>query len=94
MKITTQKLHKIIQGEIKTLSSKYAPSQKVDRTTYDLLAFKGFIGVCSSQYINQICKALDDAGVLYDDRGLSKQFVRVPVMQTKAHLDALLSLSI
>ena len=81
-KLTTQKLHKAIQSKIQVKSSLYRPSQKIDRTTYDVTTqFKGFYGVMSGQFINEICQALDDANIQYDGSAKDRGFVKVPKFQ-------------
>ena len=54
MKVTTQKIHKVLQAETGNLSSKYAPSQKIDRRGYDVsTAFKGIYLISPDYSRNQ-----------------------------------------
>jgi len=77
-KITTQKLHKVIQAKLALLSSKYSVSQQVDRTTYNLYTkMKGVYGVFSTKYLKEICEALDGAGIKYDNEKFERGFVVV-----------------
>ena len=77
-KLTTQKLHKVIQSKLGVKSSKYSPSQRINRTTYDVSTlFKGFYGVMSSSHIDEICEALDESGIRYNAEGKARGFVEV-----------------
>lgn len=81
-KITPQKIHAIIRKKTGQLSSKYSPSQRIDRTTYDVHnRMKYMLGIMSSKYINEICEALDEAGIAYDDSGKGKGFVTLMRIQ-------------
>ena len=79
--LTIQKLHKIIRDNVGILSSKYAPSQKIDRTTYDVKEFKGFFGVMSSNHINEIVAALEANGLHVDASTSERQFIKIPKNQ-------------
>jgi hypothetical protein len=69
-RLTPQKLHKVIQAKIGVLSSKWAPSQRIDRNTYDVcVSFRDFIGVMarSEEMILAILEACKEAGfAIYD----------------------------
>ena len=81
-KITPQKLHTVIRNKIGQLSSKYSPSQKIDRTTYDLYnGFKNHLGIMSGKYINEICEALTEAGIKYNDSKIDKGYILVDKWQ-------------
>jgi hypothetical protein len=70
-KLTTQKLHKVIQAAIGVKSSLHSPSQRISRSTYDLCSmFKGFYTVISANYMSEIKEALTAAEIAfqYDDR--------------------------
>lgn len=84
-KLTTQRLHSVIQAGTGVLSSKYSPSQRIDRTTYDVnTMLKGVYGVMSSKNIKQIAEVLRAAGIQFDDGEIAKGFVKVPVWQESA----------
>lgn len=83
VRITAQKIHKTIQNRIGVLSSKYSPSQRIDRRTYDLCCgVHGKFGVMSVKYINEICKALDEAGIQYDDKMKDRKLIVISQFQT------------
>lgn len=81
-KLTTQKLHKVIQEKINVLSSFYSVSQKINRQTYDVYTgFKGVYGIVSADYLNEICEALNEAGIKYDDSQIERGFIKVKKFQ-------------
>lgn len=81
-KLTTQKLHKVIQEKINTLSSFYSVSQKINRQTYSIYTgFKGVYGIVSADYLNEICEALDDAGIKYDNSEIERGFIKIRKFQ-------------
>ena len=77
MAIATQKLHKIIQNGIGALSSKYSISQSIDRTTYDVRKYNGFIGVMSGKYINEIAEILKNEGLNIDASSVDRGFIKI-----------------
>lgn len=83
MKITTQKLHKVIQEEVNTLSSLYSPSQKINRNTYDIYIGGNFYGIMTRDcsLMPGICKSLDAAGIKYDDSEINKGFIKLKKFQ-------------
>lgn len=81
-KLTTQRLHSVIQASTGVLSSQYSPTQRIDRITYDIhTRIKGVYGVLSAKHIEQIAEALRAAGIQFDDSEISKGFVKIPVWQ-------------
>ncbi len=82
MKITTQKIHKIIQNKINVKSSKYSPSQKIDRTSYDLFTkIKGMYGIMSHKYIREIADALIESGLCIDCTDIDRGFIKMKSFQ-------------
>jgi len=80
MKLTTQKLHKIIQDKIGVKSSEYSISRKINRSTYDITtAFKNFYGVMVSGNVDLqlIITALVDAQIKFDDSEKERGFIKV-----------------
>lgn len=81
-KLTTQRLHKVIQEKINVLSSFYSVSQRINRTTYSVnTSLKGVYGVFSTSYLNEICEALDEAGIQYDNSQIERGFIKVRKFQ-------------
>ena len=82
-KLTTAKLHKIIQKEIGVLSSKYSPSQRINRTTYDVnpRLIKGFYVVFSTTHLESIIDSVKESGIRFDDTQKQKGFIKIPVIQ-------------
>ena len=81
-RLTTQKLHSIIQKRINKLSTKYSVSEKINRTTYDVCTrLRGTYGVMSSSYLPEIIEALKSAGIEFDDSCKDRGFIKVPVRQ-------------
>ena len=82
-KLTANKIHAVIRKEIGQASSKYAPSQKIDRSTYTInSAYQGVFGMLTTQnYIEQICSALDNAGIKYDATKKDKGMLLIPRAQ-------------
>lgn len=84
-RLTTQRLHRIIQGAIGKKSSKYSPSQRIDRQTYDVhTKAKGVYGVMSGEHIHEIAKVLDEAGISYDGSTIDRGFLTIPIKQVSA----------
>jgi hypothetical protein len=75
---TVNKIHKIIRDHVGVLSSKYSPSQKINRQTYDVKEFKGIFCVMSSSVmIIQIALALKISGFKLDESTINRGFVKV-----------------
>lgn len=77
MIITTQKLHKLIQNGIGVLSSKYSISQRIDRATYDVRKYNGFIGIMSAKHINEIVEILKNDGLNIDATNVDRGFIKI-----------------
>ena len=81
-KLTTQKLHSIIRGGINKKCSKYSVSQKINRTSYSLYTrMRGIYGIMSGQFINEIAEALTRAGIVFDDLGIDRGWIKVKIKQ-------------
>ena len=81
-KLTTTKLHSIIRKATGNKCSKFSPSQKIDRTTYDInTMFKGFYGIISGQNIIAIRDAVKEAGLVFDESEISRGFIKVKKFQ-------------
>lgn len=75
---TVNKIHKIIRDHVGVLSSKYAPSQKINRQTYDVKEFKGVFCVMSGNaMIQEIATALKNSGLNLDESTIDRSFVKV-----------------
>jgi hypothetical protein len=80
--LSTQRLHGIIRKAIGQKCSFYSPSQRVDRTTYDVnTMFHGFYGVLSCKYMHEIRDAVKAAGLIFDDSEIERGFIKVKRFQ-------------
>lgn len=77
-KLTTQRLHKVIQGKINVISSKVSLTQSIDSKTYDVISrLKKAYVVVSVQYIHDICDALRDVGITFEHSQVNKYAILV-----------------
>lgn len=82
VKLTTQRLHSVIQAALQVKSSLYSPSQRIDRATYDVnTSMKGVYGVFSTKHLADIVLALEAAGISFDKSDMDRGFLKVPVWQ-------------
>jgi len=82
MKVTTQKIHTIIQSTIGVKSSKYSPSNKIDRTTYSIFTgISGVYGIMSPQFGGKIAEALIENGINVDTSKINKGLLTIKVFQ-------------
>jgi len=71
MKVTTQKIHSVMQSATGELSSKYAPSEKIDRKGYDLSTFfKGMYVITPDYSRNQTA---DDVVSILASEGIKSE---------------------
>lgn len=77
MVISTQKIHSIIQNKIGILSSKHSIFKRIDRTSYDVRKYTGFIGVMSGKHIKDIAEALKQEGLNIDSSNIDRGFIKI-----------------
>lgn len=81
-KLTTQKLHKVIQSGLGQLSSKYSPSQHIDRQTYEVFTmFAGAYVVTSTNHLEEIGEGLAKSGLKFTLDSI-KQVLIIPTKQS------------
>jgi hypothetical protein len=78
-KVTSQKLHSDVRGFIGQASSKYSPSQKIDRSTYDLRDYGAFYGMMTAknEAAKEIAAHLESLGYSVDASGADRGFLKV-----------------
>jgi hypothetical protein len=65
-KLTTQKLHSVVRDGIGIKCSLHSPSQRINRTTYDIYSqFKTYYVLTSTQYMEQIQEVLNESGIKF-----------------------------
>lgn len=76
-KVSIQKVHSDIRGLIGEASSKYIPSQQIDRTTYDLKDYGGFYGIMSAKHAEEISDHLKSEGYKVDDSMIDRGLIKI-----------------